>query len=74
MAEQKLESLRRHYGVEDPRGLEFFRVHLEADVHHANATQELMVALAPAQQKRAQDAALAAGDALWRFLDGVERL
>ena len=74
VAEQKIESLRRHYGVSDERSLQFFRVHLEADVHHANATQELMERLTPAQQARAEEAAVDASRALWGFLDGVDRL
>ena len=74
VAEQKIESLRRHYGVSDERSLQFFRVHLEADVHHAHATQQLMARLSPEAQERAEEAAVDASRALWRFLDGVERL
>lgn len=71
VAEQKIRSLQRFYGVRDERALSFFRVHVEADVAHSCAVAELLDGLGPDQRERATVGARAAATALWRFLDGV---
>jgi pyrroloquinoline-quinone synthase len=71
IATQKIEGLRRFYGVTEPRGLEYFAVHEKADVEHRAAWRERLSAV-PAGET---EGALAAGEealrALWGALDAV---
>ncbi|MCI0403161.1 MAG: CADD family putative folate metabolism protein [Acidobacteria bacterium] len=71
IATQKVDGLRRFYGVTEPLGLAYFAVHEEADVRHRAAWREWLAAQ-PAEETQA---ALAAGEealrALWGALDAV---
>jgi pyrroloquinoline-quinone synthase len=71
IATQKIDGLRRFYGITEPPGLAYFAVHEEADVRHRAAWREWLAAQ-PAEES---DAALAAGEqalrALWGALDAV---
>jgi len=71
IATQKIDGLRRFYGVTEPRGLAYFAVHEEADVRHRQAWREWLAAQ-PAEET---EAALQAGEealrALWGALDAV---
>ncbi len=71
IATQKIDGLRRFYGVTEPRGLAYFAVHEEADVRHRAAWREWLNAR-PAEET---EAALQAGEealqALWGALDAV---
>ncbi len=71
IATQKIDGLRRFYGVTEPRGLAYFAVHEEADVRHRSAWREWLAAQ-PAEET---EAALQAGEealqALWGALDAV---
>jgi pyrroloquinoline-quinone synthase len=76
VAAEKARGLQAFYGVNDPRALEFFRVHESADVEHAGAERrllqrELARGAKPAQSvERAVEATV---DAWWRFLDAFSR-
>jgi pyrroloquinoline-quinone synthase len=68
----KREGLDAHYGVGDGTGNHYFRLHEEADVHHAAAGRSLIEAhLAEADPDELVSAAEAAFEANWRLLDGV---
>lgn len=64
----KIEGLKAHYGVNTPEGLSFFEVHSEADVYHSAACARALDRLSPAEQAKAKDAAVQAGQWLWDFL------
>jgi pyrroloquinoline-quinone synthase len=75
VAEQKIAGLKQFYGIDSPEALEFFTVHLEADVAHSGAEATMIAEYA---QSDAEQAAVARAveqgrDALWLFLDGVIR-
>lgn len=73
VAATKIDGLRRHYGVTDPRGLAFFEVHRQVDVEHARTTAEL-IARHCSQADAAESALAGASEALaalWRMLDSV---
>ena len=71
IAAQKINGLRRYYGVEESRGLAYFAVHEEADVRHRAAWRGWL----EQQPREAKPAALAAAEqalrALWVALDAV---
>lgn len=71
VAASKIEGLKKFYHIDDERTLQFFNIHLTADVYHAQTTGTLIDAL-PAEEKTiAFDAAKTAADAIWNFLSGV---
>ena len=73
IATAKIDGLQRWYGVDDDRGLAFFRVHEEADVWHADAVAGLIEK--HTADATDADAALEGGKravtALWEMLDAV---
>lgn len=71
VAQSKIDGLRAHYGISDPRSLQFFTVHLQVDEWHADVARGLLEQ-APAEARA--DAVRAADDALSALnglLDGV---
>jgi pyrroloquinoline-quinone synthase len=71
----KLAGLRGHYGIQDPRTLEYFEVHETADVRHRQGERD---ALAPClaagvSADKLTGATRRALDAYWGLLDGVCR-
>jgi pyrroloquinoline-quinone synthase len=73
VAHQKIEGLKKNYGMKDERGLKFFEVHKTADEYHSATTREAIDALAEEERKEAHDAAETAAKALWDFLSGLDR-
>lgn len=73
VAKAKIDGLAKWYGIDDPRGIAFFSVHEEADVHHARTAIEILERACDDEAKRGEAAAAAQKtvDALYRFLDGV---
>ena len=70
----KIEGLKKFYGITDPDEVKFFTVHQEADVLHSQAERDMITAntddeLRPAVVNAATDTA----EALWGFLDGIQR-
>jgi len=71
IATQKINGLRRFYGVNDTRGLAYFAVHEEADIRHRAAWRGWLTQ----QPVEVKDGAVRAADdalrALWGALDAV---
>jgi pyrroloquinoline-quinone synthase len=71
IATQKIEGLRKFYGVTDARGLAYFAVHEEADVRHRAVWRRWLEAQPVETQERALAAAEQGLRALWGALDAV---
>ena len=68
----KIDGLKKHYGMTDPKGWEYFLVHIAADKEHAEEERELLKTyLTSKNQEKAQVAAGRVLDALWNFLTGL---
>jgi len=71
IAESKIDGLKKHYGIDSDRALDFFQVHLHADVEHAQATQDLLNALSEADRVKAEAAACRLAAVLWDMLTAI---
>ena len=73
VAKAKIEGLAKWYGISGDRDVAFFRVHMDADVVHANTAREILRGLCAtdAQSAEAETATRRTLDALYAFLDGV---
>jgi len=73
VARQKIAGLRQFYGIDDPRGLQFFTVHIDADEWHAEVGRGFVERYGdrPQEREAVRQAARSSLDALWSFLDGV---
>lgn len=76
VAAEKLLGLQQFYGITSPEATEFFTLHMGLDMEHSEGEARAIVGrpLTPEQEgtvERALDRAL---DALWGFLDGVQRV
>jgi pyrroloquinoline-quinone synthase len=67
----KIEGLKAHYGVDEPRALSFFTTHQQYDVQHSRAVAALIDQ--HADPEASEVATRQAAGALWTFLDGVAR-
>jgi pyrroloquinoline-quinone synthase len=73
VAKTKIDGLAKWYGIEAPRDIAFFTVHMDADVVHSSTSRELLARLCDDDAKT-EDAAAAATlttNALYAFLDSV---
>jgi len=74
ICESKIDGLKKHYGFSDPKGYEYFSVHIEADKEHSATEREMLgnyVADENADTVRASVNRVL--DALWEMLSGVCR-
>ena len=73
VADTKIAGLKSFYGIEDKRGISFFKVHRDLDIEHSDAEAEMINSLATTEQEEndAVDSADIAASSLWKFLDGV---
>lgn len=75
VAKTKIDGLKRFYGIDDERSLQFFEVHIGADEIHSEVGAGMVRRHTTDEATR--DAVLRTGrecaDALWSFLDGVHR-
>ena len=73
VAKTKIAGLKQFYGIDDKRGLEFFEVHIGADEWHAEVGRGFIDRYGEADREAVLSTARRCLDALWSFLDGVER-
>jgi len=73
VAQTKRAGLKEFYGIDDERGVSFFRVHESIDLLHKEVEQRILAqaCTTPADEERVTAAASAGAEALWSFLDGV---
>jgi len=66
--------LKKHYGFNDPKGYEYFSVHIEADKEHSATEREMLGAYIDDQNVDSVRASVRLVlDALWEMLSGVCR-
>jgi pyrroloquinoline-quinone synthase len=70
----KIEGLKKNYGIQEERTLQFFSVHQEADEWHTQELVGLMEKLDEADQQKASYGAMEGAKLLWHFLDGMNTL
>jgi pyrroloquinoline-quinone synthase len=73
VAQTKRAGLKEFYGIDDERGVSFFRVHESIDLLHKEVEQQILAkeCSSPEDRQRVTVAASAGAQALWSFLDGV---
>jgi pyrroloquinoline-quinone synthase len=74
ICESKIDGLKKHYGFSDPKGYEYFSVHIEADKEHSAVEREMLGA--KVENHNADNVRASANrvlDALWEMLSGVCR-
>ncbi|MDP9343794.1 MAG: CADD family putative folate metabolism protein [Actinomycetota bacterium] len=72
VAQAKIGGLRRWYAVSDARTLGFFEEHGTLDIEHADTERRIVADLGTGSEPEVMEAAEAALDAWWGFLDGVD--
>ncbi len=68
----KIDGLKKFYGIDDEKTLEFFTAHQVYDVGHSQQVATLIEQYV--EPERAKAATKEAVDALWGFLDGMQRM
>lgn len=74
VATSKIDGLKKFYGLDDPKYLKFFQVHITADEWHSQECINLLNKLSSEEQEEARRGAGSAAKLLWRFLDGVNKI
>ncbi len=69
ISEFKIKSLKEHYDISDERSIEFFKVHMHADVWHSQEVQDIIESLSESDKEKAFYSAYEATKLLWGFLD-----
>jgi len=74
ICESKIDGLKKHYGFTDPKGYEYFSVHIEADKEHSVAEREMLSTYVDNQNiNNVRASVQRVLDALWEMLSGVCR-
>jgi pyrroloquinoline-quinone synthase len=74
ICESKIDGLKKYYGFNDPKGYEYFSVHIEADKEHSAAEREMLSAKIDNQNiDSVRESANRVLNALWEMLSGVCR-
>ena len=72
ICESKIDGLKKFYGFRDPKGYEYFSVHIEADKEHSVAEREMLANKIDDQNIESVRASVnRVLDALWDLLSGV---
>ncbi len=76
VAAEKVRGLQESYGITSPEALEFFNLHMGLDIEHSENEAKAIVGrpLTPEQEHGVEIALDRALDAIWGFLDGVQRM
>ena len=69
----KIDGLKKFYGIDSDKAIEFFTVHEEADVYHSKDEMDIMVRSNHSleDQKRLINTVDESATLMWNFLDGV---
>lgn len=69
----KIEGLKKFYGIDSERAVEFFKVHEEADIYHSRDEMEIMNKENKSleEQKRLINTVDESASLMWNFLDGI---
>lgn len=69
----KIDGLKKFYGIDSDRAVEFFKVHEEADVYHSRDEMEIMnnTNRSLEDQRRLINTVDESATLMWNFLDGV---
>jgi pyrroloquinoline-quinone synthase len=74
ICESKIDGLKKYYGFNDPKGYEYFSVHIEADKEHSAAEREMLSGYIDDHNADSVRASVnRVLDALWEMLSGVCR-
>jgi pyrroloquinoline-quinone synthase len=74
ICESKIDGLKKHYDFNDPKGYEYFSVHIEADKEHSVTEREMLRDKIDNQNAESVRASVnRVLDALWEMLSGVCR-
>lgn len=74
ICESKIDGLKKYYGFTDPKGYEYFSVHIEADKEHSAAEREMLNKYVDDRNADSVRASVnRVLDALWEMLSGVCR-
>ncbi|HXY60719.1 MAG TPA: CADD family putative folate metabolism protein [Chthoniobacterales bacterium] len=72
ICESKIDGLKKYYGFNDPKGYEYFSVHIEADKEHSAAERKMLSAcIDNTNADNVRASVNRALDALWEMLSGV---
>jgi len=76
VSEEKINGLIKFYGVISESGLEYFKVHMQADIEHSAAERELIRKYAKDEkiQRKVLEAVDKTLDAYWNMLTGIQKL
>jgi pyrroloquinoline-quinone synthase len=72
IASSKIAGLKKFYGIDNPKDILFFTLHMHADVEHAKATAGLLKKLSAEEKILAKKAAKKIALALWDMLTGIQ--
>src|SRR2546421_1075323 len=74
ICESKIDGLKKHYGFTDPKGYEYFSVHIQADKEHSAVEREILSSsIDDHNVDNVRASARRVLDALWEMLSGVCR-
>ena len=73
VSEEKIRGLASFYGIDSEQALEYFRVHMQADIEHSAAERGLILQYATDEesQNKVLDAVYKTLDSYWNMLDGI---
>ncbi|MDZ4710761.1 MAG: CADD family putative folate metabolism protein [bacterium] len=73
ISKTKIEGLKKFYGIDSDKAIEFFKVHEEADVYHSRDEMEIMTSTNNSleDQKRLINTIGESSTLQWNFLDGI---
>ena len=72
ISKSKKEGLMRHYDLKNKKGLEFFDVHMEADIRHSKVWKDILAKhAAGSKAKKIMKSFDKSLSAQWSFLDGI---
>lgn len=72
VAQAKIDGLRAHFDVQDPRTLAFFEVHATLDMEHSEAERRIIEDLGAGNEDEVLATTSAALRGWWSFLDAVD--